>query len=100
MQRTKEVMVCKRSLVVLSRALIYGVLCQTGSGLEAEYFEMKKTTDFFQYKKSSAPANVYGGALLNVGIPKGRLKCAFRIRTICGGTSSVSHSYQSVSFAR
>jgi hypothetical protein len=62
-------------------------MLQVGEGLEASYFELKKTADFFEYKKG-APANLYGGALLSVGIPKGRLKCQLRVKTLCGGNLS------------
>lgn len=64
------------------------MILQVGDGLEASYFELKKTGDFFDYKKGS-PANMYGGAVLSVGIPKGRLKCQFKVKTICGGKAKL-----------
>ena len=58
---------------------------QVATGLETEYFELKKTVDFFDYAKKGAPTNSYGGAILGCGINKGRLKTQFTIKCVSGG---------------
>jgi hypothetical protein len=67
--------------------LMFTTRLQVGEGLEASsYLELEKTCDFFDYKKSS-PSNMYGGALLAVGIIKGRMKCQFKVKNMCGGVA-------------
>eukprot|EP00282_Hemiselmis_andersenii_P000766 CAMPEP_0114136186 /NCGR_PEP_ID=MMETSP0043_2-20121206/15073_1 /TAXON_ID=464988 /ORGANISM="Hemiselmis andersenii, Strain CCMP644" /LENGTH=300 /DNA_ID=CAMNT_0001229909 /DNA_START=180 /DNA_END=1078 /DNA_ORIENTATION=+ len=55
------------------------------NGLEAEYFELKKVSDFFDYGKKNVPSNNYGGAILSCGITKGRLKLTLKIKSVSGG---------------
>jgi hypothetical protein len=61
------------------------LILQVAIGLETEYFEVKKISDFFDYSKKNAPTNAYGGAILGCGIAKGKLKVTYKIKGVAGG---------------
>jgi len=80
-QREGQQVVEDVSLPVTVRAMIL----QVAIGLETEYFEVKKVSDFFDYSKKNAPTNAYGGAILGCGIAKGKLKVTYKIKGVAGG---------------